>query len=153
MLIFLLACITPDNEQNKDDTGSENTTDSPVDSSGDSSGDSDSSPIEDAPTFVEDLVPVLDAKCAGCHYSQPEGLALYGEAAYDDLVNIPSGQLPSMDRVEPGDLQNSYLWRKLEDSHKAAGGSGDQMPNPYGEPLTSQELELFRTWIAGGAKR
>ena len=153
MLTFLLACITQDPASQKEKTDS--TTDSPADSQGDSSQDSqeESGQNVDTPSFGLDVVPVMNDKCAGCHYSQPEGLPLYNEEAYDLLVNVPSGQLPSMDRVEPGDLENSYLWRKLEDTHKAAGGKGEKMPGTYGEPLTSQELELFRAWIVGGALR
>ena len=151
MLIFLLACIIHEGDAPKTDSGN----DSPADSSGDSSGDSqqDTGETVEVRTFVEDVMPVLEAKCGGCHYSEPEGLALFGEGAYDNLVNVPAGQLPSMSRVKPGDLDNSYLWRKLEGTHLAAGGEGDQMPNPYAEPLTAAEKETFRFWILGGAKR
>jgi hypothetical protein len=153
MLIFLLACIITEGENPKTDSG--NSYDSTADSSGDSTGDSqpDSGETVEVRTFVADVMPVMEGKCAGCHYSEPEGLALYGEAAYDKLVNVPAGQVPAMDRVEPGDLENSYLWRKLEGTHLAAGGEGDQMPSPYAEPLTAAEKETFRLWIIGGAKR
>ncbi|MEE3278192.1 MAG: hypothetical protein VX211_00210 [Pseudomonadota bacterium] len=35
-------------------------------------------------------------------------------AAYGNTVNVPSTQVSSLDLVEPGDTDNSYLMQKLE---------------------------------------
>jgi len=69
--------------------------------------------------------------------------------AYSVLVDVPSGQLGSMDRVEPGDPANSYLWNKLNDSHASVGGTGNSMP-PSGL-LDADTLATIETWINEGA--
>ena len=33
--------------------------------------------------------------------------------SFDELVDVPSTQQPGLDRVEPGDAENSYLVKKL----------------------------------------
>ena len=53
-----------------------------------------------------------------------------------------------------GELQESYLWRKLEGSHleddREGLGSGGQMP--LAQPALSEgDLRLFRDWILTGA--
>ena len=54
-----------------------------------------------------------------------------------------------MDYIEPGDLDNSYLWRKLTGTHIAAGGSGSAMP--ASGSLTSAQKSTIETWILEGA--
>lgn len=97
------------------------------------------------------MAPVFRSACVGCHYGAPEGLPLLGDEVYGLLVNHPSAQVPSMDRVEPGALERSYLWLKLEGTHPDVGGSGDPMPGSTYPALTDAELNLIEAWIVGGA--
>jgi len=60
-----------------------------------------------------------------------------------------SSSLSGMDQVEPADLENSCLWRKLEGTHTAAGGSGAKMPRSGS--MTTAELDKIETWILEGA--
>jgi hypothetical protein len=53
-------------------------------------------------------------------------------------------------RVQPRQPAQSYLIRKLEGDHGAAGGKGLAMPIGQA-PLTKQELEQVRLWITQGA--
>lgn len=103
-------------------------------------------------SFSRDLAPVLKARCAICHLTGQEGgnMKLYPAAAYASIVNISSKE-SSLLRIRPGAPDQSYLMHKLDGTHLDAGGQGDQMP--FGQPpLDETTLNLFRTWIANGAK-
>jgi hypothetical protein len=72
-----------------------------------------------------------------------------GANAFDNLVNTPSSQVPTVARVQPGASGNSYLWAKLQGTQVAAGGQGVQMPKTGS--LTATELATIQVWIDGGA--
>jgi hypothetical protein len=86
--------------------------------------------------------------CTQCHEgaAAPLGLRLDAASAYAMLVNAPSAEVPSLNRVTPGDPDNSYLIQKLE-GRAAVGG---QMP--LGQPaLPAAAIATIRQWIANGA--
>jgi hypothetical protein len=95
---------------------------------------------------------VFTPKCTVCHSGSSPlgGLDLVEGHAYGNIVNVPAGELSSMDRVEPGDADKSYLYLKVIGAHLEAGGSGDQMPQggPY---LDATLKELIAGWINTGA--
>ena len=91
--------------------------------------------------------------CSGCH-TGPSGSALPGGMdlsstadSYASLVGVSSIQQPTLDRVEPGNPDDSYLVRKLE------GGpdiTGTRMPQ--GGPFLNQAaMDRIRQWITDGA--
>ena len=91
---------------------------------------------------------VFTASCTSCHSgsSPSQGLNLSAGAAYGNTVNVPSTEVVSLDLVEPGDADNSYLMQKLEGTAQ----SGATMPN--GSPMLSTTLrQLVRDWIDAGA--
>ena len=105
-----------------------------------------------APTsFATTVQPLFDEACS-CHQSTPMLMAPFslkpGEA-YGNLVGRPATQLPSMALVEPGALNESYLWHKVSGTQVEAGGSG--MIMPYTVPLRADELRVIEQWIASGA--
>src|ERR1700722_14128361 len=65
--------------------------------------------------------------CSVCHAgaSAPEGLRLDAADSYNLLVGVPSTEVPSLDRVKPGDPTDSYIIQKLQ-GHAAVGA---QMPD------------------------
>jgi hypothetical protein len=72
------------------------------------------------------------------------------------MVGVPSTQLPSMRRVEPGNPDRSWLMRKLDgtqgrfDAQCVDGFCGSAMPpGPIG--LSAAERDAIRTWIRNGA--
>jgi hypothetical protein len=86
--------------------------------------------------------------CTQCHAgaAAPLGLRLDEGSAYAMLVNAPSVEVPSLNRVTPGDPNNSYLIQKLE-GHAAVGA---QMP--LGQPpLPASTIAVIRQWISNGA--
>jgi Bacterial Ig-like domain len=87
--------------------------------------------------------------CTACHAgaSAPVGLRLDAGNSYAALVNVPSVQVSSLRRVNPGDAANSYLLQKIEG--RAAVGS--RMPLGGGA-LPQASIDLVRNWIASGAR-
>ena len=75
------------------------------------------------------------------------GLSLASNVSHNNLVNTASSQIPSLDRVVPGNAENSYLVMKIEGR---SGIVGARMP--FGGPFLSQGLiDQIRAWIDAGA--
>jgi hypothetical protein len=87
--------------------------------------------------------------CSSCHIgaSAPEGLILDAQHSYSLLVNVPSIEVPSIPRVDPGNPGNSYLIMKLE-GHAAVGS---QMPLNE-TPLPASTIAFITQWITDGAQ-
>ena len=79
----------------------------------------------------------------------PVGLDLSSaDASFANLVNVASLQVQSLNRVTPGDADQSYLVQKLE----GTAASGTRMPQ--GGPFLDQaSMDVIRQWIDGGALR
>ncbi len=87
--------------------------------------------------------------CARCHSgaSAPEGLQLDAAHSYALLVGVPSTEVPSLDRVDPGNPDNSYIVLKLEGAPAIAG-----VQMPFGGPYLPQStIAVIRQWITNGA--
>jgi hypothetical protein len=104
-----------------------------------------------AATFTMVQEQIFNPSCArsGCHGngSSSAGLNLDPENAYDEIVNVPSLQRESLDRIEPGEPEISYLWLKVTDDPSI---NGSRMP-PSGSGLSQDLLDLLRSWIEAGA--
>lgn len=123
------------------------TTANPDQADSDGDGVGDACQAASAPTFSQ-VQSIFDSRCVTCH-GVSGGLTLSSDVSYDNLVNVPSGEIPSVVYVKPGDPDNSYLVWKLEGR---AGISGGRMPlgGPY---LIDTQIQLVRDWIAAGANR
>jgi len=95
---------------------------------------------------------VFTPLCAGCHSGPtsgnlPSGMNLSSAAnSHAALFNVASLQVPTTDRVEPGDPDNSYLIQKLGENPP----SGSRMPQ--GGPFLDQAtIDMIRQWITEGA--
>lgn len=100
------------------------------------------------PTFAADVQPILDASCAICHIDATSGGLNFG-GGRADLVNVPSAQ-SSLDLIEPGDPEASYLFHKIRGTHQSVGGSGGRMP--AGGTLSGDDEDVIEAWILGGAR-
>lgn len=122
--------------------------------SGDGTGPNGNGNGNGTPTLSGSVQPIFTASCAlsGCHAgaSPQEGMNLSSGQAYDDIVNVPSNQ-SSLDRVEPGQPDDSYLVHKIQGTQGGTvGGTGEQMPLE-GCCLSSAQIATIREWIAAGA--
>jgi hypothetical protein len=89
----------------------------------------------------------------GCHSGPtgnvlPAGMDLTSaSASFASLVGVASLQAPAVQRVAPGDPDNSYLIQKLE-------GTGMNERMPFGGPYLQQgTIDVVRQWITDGANQ
>lgn len=104
-------------------------------------------------TFSQVQAEVFTPSCAkaGCHVAGIAAgqLVLQAGASYGEIVGRSAIGNPSLDRVEPGDPERSYLLKKLRGD---ADITGDRMPQD-GPPFLSQEqFEGIAGWIWAGAR-
>ena len=103
-------------------------------------------------TFSRIQAEVFTPTCAkgGCHDASTasNGLVLEAGRSYDGLVNRPSLGNGTLDRVEPGDPERSYLIRKLRGDPDI---SGDRMPLDGPPYLSSEQIQGIAAWIRAGA--
>ena len=93
---------------------------------------------------------IFTPSCAtsGCHSgSAPaEGLLLTSENSFNNLVNVVSNEVPNLNRVEPGNADDSYLIRKVE----GTASVGLQMPRNR-PALSIAKIQAMSDWISNGA--
>lgn len=96
---------------------------------------------------------VFTPTCAvsGCHDggggTLPRSMDLGAGSSFGSLVNVQSEQVGSLNRVTPGNPDNSYLIRKLEGTNSV----GSRMPQ--GGPFLDQAMiDEIRQWITDGAQ-
>jgi hypothetical protein len=104
-----------------------------------------------------DIQPIWEVHCLeACHETGGEWSVLdMSGSAYDAIVGAPAATFADLNHVEPGDLELSYLWHKINDSHLGVGGNGVAMPKARvgmsATVLTADELSTIQEWIEGGA--
>lgn len=110
-------------------------------------------PVEESggalqPTFQSIQDNVFTPVCTACHAGAgaPLGLRLDEGSSYALLVNAASAEVPSLQRVQPGNPDQSYLIQKLEGSATVGG----RMPL-NGPPLPADTIAVIRQWISDGA--
>lgn len=106
-------------------------------------------------TLSADVQPILTSNCAlsGCHagVSPQEGQNLSAGQTFSNVVNVASNELPTMDRVQPGQPDSSYLVHKIQGTHLQIGGSGERMPIGR-SALSASDINVIRAWIQDGAR-
>ena len=90
--------------------------------------------------------PIFNVHCAGCHSSpSPSGGLDLGGDAFDNIVNVRSNGLPTMELINPGSPATSYLLHKVKGTQLDVGGSGGSMG-----ALSPAQVETLRLWIVQG---
>lgn len=126
-------------------------------------------------SFANDVQPIFTTSCAktNCHLGEAamQGMRLEEGYAYAHTVNTPS-VFPTelnptfgarLDRVEPGDVQRSFLWHKLMDTEltgeildvdpPVTWAFGGGMPkDTYPTKLPQPDLDTIQAWILQGAR-
>ena len=98
--------------------------------------------------FTESEVQQLfNDNCSGCHIGGSSG-----GMNLDDFtmtaINVPSNQAAGVDRIEPGDPDNSYILQKLLGTQASVGGTGSRMPLGRA-PLSDDDLTRLELYIRG----
>jgi hypothetical protein len=122
------------------------------DGGSDDSGDGNGGGIQDIvlePTFSSIQTNLFSTVCVACHSGSnpPQGLNLEAAQSYGLLVDVPSSEVPTLNRVEPGDPDNSYIIHKLE----GTAAVGLRMPASGPPYLTAAQIAVIRQWISDGA--
>jgi hypothetical protein len=105
------------------------------------------------PTLTSIQDNVFTPLCSGCHTGPagntlPAGLDLTSiSMSFMSLVNVASLEDATLNRVEPGDPDSSYLIEKLE----GTASTGGRMPL-FGTPLDQETIDAIRQWITDGAQ-
>jgi hypothetical protein len=95
---------------------------------------------------------IFDQHCVNnCHetLNPAENLQLSELKSFKNLVNTPSQQITTTDRVVPGEPDRSYLIMKLEGEPRFRIW-GEQMPL-NAPPRPQEEVDRIRAWITRGA--
>ncbi|MHC4235925.1 MAG: hypothetical protein ACYSUQ_12480 [Planctomycetota bacterium] len=106
-------------------------------------------------SFADDVQPIFTISCAlsGCHAgaSPSVGMNLSAGQALQNIVNVASVELASMDRITPGEPDNSYLIHKIQGTQGSVGGVGGRMPL-VGCCLSQAQIDTIRAWVEAGAE-
>lgn len=110
----------------------------------------DPDPIDQSATLTRVQTEVFTPTCAvlGCHdaFGNQSQLNLTRGTSHGQIVGRPSVQASNLNRVQPGQPDLSYLYRKI----LGTGITGDRMPQG-GQPLSDAQKNLVRDWIRRGA--
>jgi mono/diheme cytochrome c family protein len=101
-----------------------------------------------APSFAADIKPLLSNRCVRCH--GPDDATRQGGGEGGLRLDTPAGasaDLGGHAAIVPGDPAASALIDRISSTDPAT-----VMPPPEaGEPLSPEQIEAFRAWIAAGA--
>jgi len=114
-------------------------------------------PLSETPgaafTFSQIQAQIFTPRCAksGCHAGSTggqEGLILDPEVSYGLLVGHPATENNTLNRVEPGSPERSYLILKLRGDPSI---TGSRMPRDGPPFLTDAQIAGIAAWIRAGA--
>ncbi len=94
-------------------------------------------------SFIQSELFTPTCATSGCHngFERPN---LTSGNAYNNILNVQSTR--TLDYIEPGNPDNSYLFRKLT----GVSISGSLMPR-RGSALSAPVIDSIRVWIENGA--
>lgn len=118
----------------------------------DTTEDSEDNTLTSTLTSIQENIFTPSCATGGCHSaaSASESLSLAAGQSHDALVGRASEQVSSMNRVTAGDIANSYLIHKLENTQESVGGSGVRMPKGAAA-LSATQIQAIKDWIEAGA--
>jgi len=102
-------------------------------------------------TFSQIQAQIFTPNCvkSGCHDAATAsgGQILAAGRAYNQIVNVPSTE-SSLDRIEPGDPERSYMVKKLRGDPDI---TGDRMPLDQPGGLSQEQIDGIIAWVRAGA--
>lgn len=108
-------------------------------------------PPSAAYTFTRIQTEIFSPICAqaGCHDSATAsgGQVLEAGVAYSNIVGVRSTEVSTLNRIEPGDPERSYMVKKLRGDADIVGA---RMPL-VGGPLSQSQIDGIIGWVRAGA--
>lgn len=141
------------------DTTEDSTSVDPATSSSETTVAVDSGSSEGPPIMLShdvDIMPIWVERCTdgSCHDADaPQaGLDLASPGTYERLCE-GDHNFSGMRYIDcvGFDPENSYAFRKIENTHLEGISGGNGLPMPPTQDMTDQEIETVRAWIEGGA--
>jgi hypothetical protein len=109
-------------------------------------------------SFANDIQPIFDARCVGCHGGlfPSAGLDLTAGSSRANLVGQPTSPncmltAPDSVRVVAFDPQSSMLWLKTRPDDARCGNPMSFLTDGLGV-IAPDEFALLEAWIAQGAQ-
>jgi hypothetical protein len=103
-------------------------------------------------TFSRIQAEIFTPNCvkAGCHdaASASGGQVLAAGRSYNEIVNVRSTENSTLDRIEPGDPERSYMVKKLRGDPDI---TGDRMPLDQPGGLPQEQIDGLIAWVRAGA--
>lgn len=103
-------------------------------------------------TFTRIQAEIFTPNCAkaGCHdaASASGGQVLAAGVSYGQIVNVRSTENSTLDRIEPGDPERSYMVKKLRGDPDIVGG---RMPLDRPGGLSQEQIDGLIAWVRAGA--
>jgi hypothetical protein len=103
-------------------------------------------------TFTRIQAEIFTPNCvkSGCHdaASASGGQVLAAGVSYNQIVNRPSTENSTLDRIEPGDPERSYMVKKLRGDPDIVG---DRMPLDRPGGLPREQIDGIIAWVRAGA--
>lgn len=104
------------------------------------------SPLSGAVSFTEDILPIFERSCTGCH----GGVDADGNKRAEEDLDLTTyeGVMAGSAYgtvVEPGDADASILIEMVSNGDMPSQDDGPM------DPLSAEEIELIKTWINEGA--
>lgn len=102
-------------------------------------------------SYGKNVEPIFLKECAECHggAKPKKGLDLSQGKGYANLVGRKANEVPELLLVQPGKLEQSYLWQKLQ--HTAKKGKGMPRGIFSSRKLAQEQLAVIGEWIQQGA--
>ncbi len=94
------------------------------------------------PDFARDVKPIFESRCVECHGPQKQKNGFRLDRREDAMRGGDTGAA-----IIPGDPEASLLIRMVTGT-----AEGDAIMPPKGDPLSPEQIETLKRWIAAGAK-
>lgn len=98
-------------------------------------------------SYVDDIAPILMAKCGGCH----GGVSGFNVSPYASLLAGGNSCGPAVTPGDPSAAASSIIDKTQHSNGGPDANCGNNMPRS-GPPLTAAEFLAIETWIAQGAQ-
>ena len=103
-------------------------------------------------TFTRIQAEIFTPNCvkSGCHdaATASAGMVLAAGVSYGQIVNVRSTESSTLDRIEPGDPERSYMIKKLRGDPDI---TGDRMPLDRPGGLPQEQIDGIIAWVRAGA--
>ncbi len=103
-------------------------------------------------TWKGKILPLLQASCGGCHggAAPSAGLDIMGTNPHARLLSA-SKQRGSLNLIQPGSPEKSYLWLKVSGDGSVVGLRMPLNASNQPIPMSQEDLDALQTWILAGA--